>query len=142
MTFSMTFSSFPRPQVQLLLQFRKFINFLCFRVFFHLKQFNRLKLWCPPLCMPFALFNYSFLSSAVTNLSNKTLTFHDFQRPKIKFHDIPGLENEILKIQDFSGFPRPVQTLLHDITIRFRFLASLKLANWGVQMYNMYPYDL
>ena len=114
--------------------------------------------------MPFVLFNFSFLSSivlaltsAVTNLSNKTLIFHgrdpfnqtfwkfrsktqwigsvqpekfrkngstfwggplfpvgpvgilvewiaphDFHGPKIKFHDFPGLENEILKIHDLT----------------------------------------
>ena len=50
-------------------------------------------------------------SSAVTNLPNTTLIFHDFQGPNIKFHDFPGLENEILKFHDFPGFPRPVQTL-------------------------------
>ena len=38
------------------------------------------------------------LSSAVTNLPNKTLIFDDFQPPTIKFHDFPGLGNEILKI--------------------------------------------
>ena len=37
------------------------------------------------------------LSSAVTNLSNKTLICHDFQGPTIKFHEFPGLENEMLK---------------------------------------------
>ena len=58
------------------------------------------------------LFNYCYLSyfilalsSAVTNLPNKTLVFHDFQGPKIKFHDFPGLENKILKSHDFPGFP-------------------------------------
>ena len=50
-------------------------------------------------------------SSAVTNLPNTTLIFHDFQGPNIKIHDFPGLENEILKFNDFPGFPRPVQTL-------------------------------
>ena len=66
----------------------------------------------------FALFDYSSLSyivlalsSAVTNLSNKTLIFLDFQGPTIKFHDFPGLENYIPKFHDFPGFPRPVQTL-------------------------------
>ena len=46
----------------------------------------------------FALFNYSSLSyivlalsSAVTNLPNKILIFHDFQGPTIKIHDFPGL---------------------------------------------------
>ena len=54
----------------------------------------------------FALFDYSSLSyivlalsSVVTNLSNKTLIFHDFQGPTIKFHDFPG-------------FPKSVQTLI------------------------------
>ena len=44
------------------------------------------------------------LSSAVTNLSNKTLIFHDSQGPTIKFHAFPGLENEMLKFHDFPGF--------------------------------------
>ena len=67
-----------------------------------------------------ALFNFSILSyivlalimsSAVTHLSNKTLIFHDLQGPTIKFHDFPGLENEIIvKVHDFPGFPWPVQT--------------------------------
>ena len=60
--------------------------------------------------MPFALFKYSSLSydyviltlsSAVTNLPNKNLIFHDF----------PGHENEILKFHDFPAFLRPVRTL-------------------------------
>ena len=38
------------------------------------------------------------LSSAVTNLPNKTLIFHDFQGTAIKFHDFPC-------------FPWPVRTL-------------------------------
>ena len=44
------------------------------------------------------------LSSAVTNLSNKTLICYDFQGQTIKFHDIPGLENEMLKFHDFFSF--------------------------------------
>ena len=85
--------------------FRKFQNFTCFSIFFDLKQINRNKLWYPPKCVPFVLFNYSSLSyiilalsSAVTNLPNKTLIFHDFQGPKMKIHDFPG-------------FSRPVRTL-------------------------------
>ena len=54
------------------------------------------------------------LSSAVTNLTNKTLIFHDFQRLTIKFRDFPGLENEILKFHDFPGFSWPVWTLQWD----------------------------
>ena len=45
------------------------------------------------------------LSFAVTNLPNRTLIFHDFQGAEIKFHDFPGLENEILKFHDLPGFP-------------------------------------
>ena len=89
----------------------KIKNFPCFRVFLDLKQFNRHKRWCPPQRVPFALFNYSSLSysvlalsSAVTYLLNETLIFHDFQGPTIKFHDFPGLENDILKFHDFPGF--------------------------------------
>ena len=57
-----------------------------FRVFLDLKQFNRHKLWCPPKCAPFELFNYSSLSNyivfaftpAVTSLWNKSsMTFKD-----------------------------------------------------------------
>ena len=91
--------------------FRKFQNVTCFSIFFDLTQFNRNKLWYTPKCVPFVLFNYSSLSyitlalsSAVTNLPNKTLIFHDFQGPKMKFHDFPGLENEILKFHDFPDF--------------------------------------
>ena len=83
--------------------------FPCLRVFFDLKQFIRHKLWCPTNC---ALFNYPLylyivlpLSSAVTYLTHKTLIFHDFQGPRIKFHDFPGLDNQILKFHDFPGFP-------------------------------------
>ena len=54
------------------------------------------------------------LSSAVTNLTNKTLIFHDFQGLTIKFRDFPGLENEILKFHDFPGFSWPVWTLQWD----------------------------
>ena len=60
--------------------------------------------------MVLALFNYSSLSyvilalsSAVTNLPNKTLIFHDFQGPTIKFYDFPGHENEIIKFHDFMN---------------------------------------
>ena len=45
------------------------------------------------------------LSFTVTNLPDRTLIFHDFQGPKINFHDFPGLENEILKFHDLPGFP-------------------------------------
>ena len=45
------------------------------------------------------------LPSALTKLLNNTLIFHDFKGPTIKFHLFPGLENEILKFHDFSGFP-------------------------------------
>ena len=63
----------------------------------------------------FALLHLSYivlaLSSTVTKLPNKTLLFHDFQGPTIIFHDFPGLENEILKFNDFPSFPLPLRTL-------------------------------
>ena len=68
-----------------------------------------------------ALFNYSSLSHIILALlpaatiiyQKKTLIFHDFQGPKIKFHAFPGLENKILTFHDFPGFPLPVGTLLY-----------------------------
>ena len=55
----------------------------CFSIFLALKQFNRNKLWYPPKCVLFALFNYSSLSyvilalsSAVTNLPYKGENFN------------------------------------------------------------------
>ena len=96
--------------------FEKFKTSLVLPYFFYLKQFNKNKLWYLPKCVPFALFNFSSLSyltlalsSAVTNLPNKTMIFHDFQRPTIKFHDFPGLENEILQFHDFPSFPWPLR---------------------------------
>ena len=96
----------------LVVTFKNFHNFPSLGVFFDFQQLNRHKLWCPPKYVPFALFNYSSLSyivlalsSVVTKPPNKTLLFHDFQGPTIKFLDFPGLENEILKFHDFPGFP-------------------------------------
>ena len=66
--------------------FKTLKNFPFLRVFLDLKQFNRHKLWCPPKCTSFALFNYSSLSnyivlafsSAVTSLWNtSSMTFKD-----------------------------------------------------------------
>ena len=89
--------------------FRKFQNFTCFSIFFDLTQFNRNKLWYPPKCAPFVLFNYYSLSyiilalsSAVTNLPNKTLIFHDFQGQKMKFHDFPALKTKFLNSMTFQ----------------------------------------
>ena len=65
--------------------FLKFWKLLvtCFSIFLALKQFNRNKLWYPPKCAPFALFNWSSLpyvilalSSAVTNLPHKGENFN------------------------------------------------------------------
>ena len=92
--------------------FKNVHSFSRLDVFFDLKQFNRHKLRCPPKCVLFGLYDYSFLSSivlalspAVTNLPNTTLIFRDSQGPTIKFQDFPGLENKILKFHDFPGFP-------------------------------------
>ena len=69
------------------------------------------KLWRSLKCVPFTLFNYSSLSyivlawsSAVTNLSNKTLIFHDFQGPTIKSHDFPSLEMKFINSMTFQVF--------------------------------------
>ena len=81
--------------------FENFQNVPLFSLFFDLKQFNKNKFSYPPKCVLFASLNYPSLtyiflalSSAVTYLPDKTLIFHNFQGPKIKFRDFPGLENE------------------------------------------------
>ena len=105
--------------------FENFQNFTCFSIFFDLKQFNRNKLWYPPKCVPFTLFNYSSLScvilalsSAVTNLPNKTLIFHDFQGLTIKFHNFPGFLWPVRTPQEgvysMNDFPCPL--FLHFIS--------------------------
>ena len=109
---------FPRPLVY---QFELFQNFTCFSTSSDIKQFNRNKLWYPPKCVPFALFNFSSLSSlsllghlqsTVTNLPNKTLiSRHDFQGPTMQFHNFSGIKNEIFKFRDFPAFPWLVRTL-------------------------------
>ena len=53
----------------------------------------------------------------VTNLSNKTLIFHDFQGLTIKFHNFTGLENGILQLHCFPGFPWSVRSLFIKTTI-------------------------
>lgn len=65
-----------------------------------------------PKCVLFALFKYSSQSyiilastSAVINLPNKMFIFHDFPEVAIKYHDFPGLENEFIKCDYFTGFP-------------------------------------
>ena len=109
MTFSITLG--------LAVTFENYQNFTCLHIFFDLKQFNRNKLWYPLKWVSFTLFNYSSLSyivlalsSVLTDLPDKTSIFHDLQGPKIKFHDFPGLENEILKFHNFPGFPWPART--------------------------------
>ena len=91
----MTFSSLSRP----LLQWSLSKSFKIFLVLGYFLTLNRNKLWCSPKCVAFSLFDYFCLSyivlalsSAVTKPHNKTLIFHDFQGPIIKFNDFPGLE--------------------------------------------------
>ena len=74
-----------------------------FVLFFDLTKFNRHKLRCPPKCVPFL--------SCPCFVIRTFITFHNFQGPTIKFHDFPGLENEILKFHDLPGFPWPARTL-------------------------------
>ena len=112
MTFSMTFSSFPRPP-DFAVSFKNFKNFPWFRVFFDLKQFNRHKLKMHAFYSSLSYIVLA-LSSAVTNLSYKTLIFHDFQGLIIKFHDFAGLEMKFLNSMNFPGFPWPEQTLMNE----------------------------
>ena len=95
----------------LVVTFKKFKNFPCFRVVFDLKQFNRHKLWFPPKCMPFAQFNYSSLSyivlalsSEVTKLPKKTLIFHDFQGPIINSMIFQAWKIKFLNSMTFQVF--------------------------------------
>ena len=65
-----------------------------------------------------------FKSCSMTfHLPNKTLIFHDFQGPTMKFHEFPGFENEILKFHDFPGFPWPVR-ILEQVTDNLAFTFS------------------
>ena len=73
--------------------------------------FNGQKLRRSLKCVPFTLLNHSSLSyivlalsSAANNLSTKTLIFHDFQGPRIKFHDFTGLEMPFLNSMTFQVF--------------------------------------
>ena len=86
MTFSMTSPSFPWP---------KFDHFLG----------NHLSFW---VCFYYFLCKKpQFILTFLINI-----IFHDFPWPTPKFHDFPGLENEMLKFHDFLGrFPWPVRTL-------------------------------
>ena len=105
----------------LAVSFKKSKTFLVLQYFLTLNSSTDANSGIHQKCVWF-VFNYSSLSynymvlafsSAVSNLSNKTLIiiFYDFQGSTIKFHDFPGLENEIFKFHDFPGFPWPVQTL-------------------------------
>ena len=66
---------------------------------------NVCRLHCLVTPSYFSVYIVLALSSAVTYLANKTLIFHNFQGPTIKFLDFPGQEIEILKFHDFPGFP-------------------------------------
>ena len=69
------------------------------------------------ICAVQSLLSISYIVLAlpltVTKLSKKTLIFHDFQGPTIKFHDFPGLETEMLKFHDFPGFPDDMHKPCH-----------------------------
>ena len=95
MTFSMTFSSISKT-LGLVATFQSFQNFLCFGVFFDLKQFKRHKLWHPPLfsilqfpCFVMtALTNYQDIlhrQRTTKNINCKTYTFIDKQKTKKKY---------------------------------------------------------
>ncbi len=106
MTFSMTFQIFPWP---------KFDHFSW--------KFSTIILISGTF--------YHFLDKKITCLIYFVQSipfFHDFPWPTLKFHDFSGLENEILRFHDVSGFPRTARTLyLPSFNIEFAltFLESL-----------------
>ena len=98
MTFSMTYPSFPWP---------KFDHFLG----------NHLPLW---VCFYYFLCKKTqFILYFLINIIS-----HDFPWPTPKFHDFPGLENEILKFHDFPGYPWPIWTLLPHYICTWSLMAS------------------
>ena len=62
-----------------------------------------------------SFFNFG---SYCLSLIESVLIFHDFPWTKPKFHDFPGLENEIIRFHDFPGFPWPVRTLSYNLCKR------------------------
>ena len=68
--------------------FKNFQNFTGFSIFSDLKQFNWHKLWYPAKFVPYNYSSLSYaipaLSSAVTNLPDKTLIFSDCQGPTVE----------------------------------------------------------
>ena len=104
----MTFHDFLWPfpvfqDLRLSCQFKKVKTFTCFGGFFDLKQFNRQTLAITKM-LASLFFIVLALSTAVNNLSNKTLIFHDFQGSRIKFHDFPGLEMKFINSMTFQVF--------------------------------------
>ena len=104
----MTFHDFLWPfpvfqDLRLSCQFKKVKTFTCFGGFFDLKQFNRQTLAITKM-LASLFFIVLALSTAVNNLSNKTLIFHDFQGSRIKFHDFPGLEMKFINSMTFHVF--------------------------------------
>ena len=85
----------------------------------NLKQFNRKKLWYPLKCVTFVLFNYSSLlyiilalSSALTNLPNKTLIllFITFKDQKVNSMNFQALQMKFLNsitLQVFQDLYQP-----------------------------------
>ena len=73
--------------------------------------------------MSFALFNYSPLSYIVVLALTSAVT-NDFPGPTIKFHNFPGLENEIRKFHDFQVFHVHDQyaPLVTDLASTFRII--------------------
>ena len=90
MTFFMTSPSFPWPKIDHFLG-----NHLSFKVCFYY----------------FLCKQPQFILYFLVNI-----ILHDFPWPTAKFHDFPGLENEILKFHYFPSFPWPVRTLLEEFT--------------------------
>ena len=107
----------------LVVTFKNFHNYPFFQVFPDTSQFNRHNSRWLVKCRLFLLFInnslfYFILAKhlrywTVINLPFRTLIFQNFHAWwTIKYHSFPGLENEIVKFNDFPGFPCPIPTHL------------------------------
>ena len=95
----------------LAVRFKNAKHSLVLEHFFDLKHFNRHKLCRSPKCAPFTLHNYSSLScsvlalsSAVNNLWNRSLIFHNFQGPTINSMTFQAWKTKFLNSMTFQVF--------------------------------------
>ena len=95
--------------------FKSFQTFPCCKVFLTFnsstdtnsgvhKNACRSRYLITPLCLTLPLLLSSEVSREVANQPHKTLIFHDFQGPTIKFHDLPGRKMKFLNSMTFQVF--------------------------------------